>query len=243
MLQRKCRYSHSWLLFLCALLLQAVPTKGSAFFCSKEIFGVPALADCYRAVDNLPKTDKFLRYFIEEQLATGPPQADWPGWRDLRPTTEQRKSIQVPKFWAFGTCNIALLSFVHGHFHIYVSLASWNAVANAAMATLQLCLHRYGQGGAGTVTSAHGVQTLTVFIWKNGSPFEDTLNDYTSAAFPFGIDPTNPTILKIAKNISDGMNPSHRSSDQSNLTAMATLGRSNSSQGLSNSSAVPLDGS
>ena len=43
--------------------------------------------------------------------------------------------------------------------------------------------------------------------------------------------------------ISDGTSPILRSSDQLNLTAMATLGRSNSSQGLLNSFVVPLNGS
>ena len=102
MLQRRSPYSYSWLIFLCVLLLQTVSTKGSAFFCSKGIFGVPALADCYQALDSLPTTDHFLRYFIEDQLATAPPQADWPAWSDSRPIRERQKSIQVPKFWASG---------------------------------------------------------------------------------------------------------------------------------------------
>ena len=89
----------------------------------------------------------------------------------------------------------------------------------------------------------HGGQALTVFVWKNGAPFEDTLNYYTSTAFPLGIDPSNPIALKLTGNISDSMSPSNGSSNDLNLVAMQTLGHSNSSQGLPNSIALPVDSS
>ena len=106
MLRLKSTYSCLWLLFCYALLLQIVLIDGSAFFCSKEIYGVPALADCNQAINSLPTTDQSLRYFIEQQLATAPPLSDWHAWRDSRPIEEQRKPIQVPKFWAFGKAHL-----------------------------------------------------------------------------------------------------------------------------------------
>lgn len=36
---------------------------------------------------------------------------------------------------------------------------------------------------------------MTVFMWANGSPFEEVLGQYTSAAFPDGIDPNSPSSL------------------------------------------------
>ena len=35
-----------------------------------------------------------------------------------------------------------------------------------------------------------------MFLWQNGSPFDSTMNKYTSAAFPTGIDPRTPAILE-----------------------------------------------
>lgn len=35
-----------------------------------------------------------------------------------------------------------------------------------------------------------------MFLWRNGAVFDNTMNKYTSAAFPAGIDPRFPAILK-----------------------------------------------
>ena len=37
---------------------------------------------------------------------------------------------------------------------------------------------------------------LSIFLWEDGSRFDQTMNDYMSAPFPAGIDPANPTILQ-----------------------------------------------
>ncbi len=36
------------------------------------------------------------------------------------------------------------------------------------------------------------IPTLSVFVWQNGARFDRTINDYMSAPFPVGIDPSNP---------------------------------------------------
>lgn len=35
-----------------------------------------------------------------------------------------------------------------------------------------------------------------MFLWQNGAVFDSTMNKYTSAPFPAGIDPRTPAILK-----------------------------------------------
>ena len=104
------RHPHSSiaLLFYYVLLLKTVLSKASTIFCSRAVYGVPSQEDCTRALLTLPIDDESLRYFIEQQLATFPPQADWPGWTDSRPKEEQTEAVQVPKFWGSGTAYSAM---------------------------------------------------------------------------------------------------------------------------------------
>lgn len=37
---------------------------------------------------------------------------------------------------------------------------------------------------------------MTIFVWSNGAKFEEVVNQYTSAAYPVGIGPANPSILQ-----------------------------------------------
>ena len=36
-----------------------------------------------------------------------------------------------------------------------------------------------------------------MFLWENGAAFDATMNKYMTAAFPAGIDPRNPAILRM----------------------------------------------
>lgn len=58
--------------------------------------------DCHDALRILPTADLFDRYFVEQQLTTGPQQADWSSWSDIRPETLRQKIVQTPKFWSYG---------------------------------------------------------------------------------------------------------------------------------------------
>ena len=60
------------------------------------------MQDCAHVLAALPQADDFYRYYVEPQLETAPPGADWQGWIDGRPLPFQRKLIQVPKLWSFG---------------------------------------------------------------------------------------------------------------------------------------------
>ncbi|KAL6720009.1 hypothetical protein ACLMJK_001930, partial [Lecanora helva] len=46
-----------------------------------------------------------------------------------------------------------------------------------------------------------GHPIMTVFLWANESPFENSLAQYTSASLPVGIDPTNPVVLQTVNSI------------------------------------------
>ncbi len=90
------------LALFCILLIEIIPVRASLFYCSKAIYGVPAQQDCQEVLSTLPAADLFYRYFVEQQLSTGLPQADWTHWSDRRPLGLRQKIIQVPKFWSYG---------------------------------------------------------------------------------------------------------------------------------------------
>lgn len=59
--------------------------------------------------------------------------------------------------------------------------------------------------------SPHGIgpdgrATLTMFLWRNGAPFDTIMNRHSSAAFQAGIDPRNPTILRATNAFNNSMN-------------------------------------
>ena len=72
------------------------PAKASRYFCNKKVYGAPTRHDCLLALAALPATDRHPRYFIEQQLATGPPEADWQNWMGQATGV----AVQVPKFWS-----------------------------------------------------------------------------------------------------------------------------------------------
>lgn len=91
-----------WFLFHCLVLLPLVAASGSSYFCSKSIYDSPDMRDCSYALAAVPQADGFLRYYIEQQLATGPPDFNWRDWKDERPSPFQTNKVQVPKFWNYG---------------------------------------------------------------------------------------------------------------------------------------------
>ena len=78
------------------------------------------------------------------------------------------------------------------------------------------CLLVNKQGGAATVTGespsfnqhkanhslspatdSHNAPILSIFLWANGASFENVMANYMSAAWPVGIDPTDPGSLRF----------------------------------------------
>lgn len=84
-----------------ALVLAYVCTVDGFVFCSREIFGVPKYSDCAGALSAVP-TDNVIQFFVEQQLRTEPPEANWPQFFDPRPIGLQKAIVQVPKWWSRG---------------------------------------------------------------------------------------------------------------------------------------------
>lgn len=91
-----------WFLVQNLVFLSWAVDSRSSYFCSKAVYNSPVMQDCAHALAALPQADEYFRYYVEPQLETAPPEADWQGWIDERPVGFQRKVIQVPKFWSYG---------------------------------------------------------------------------------------------------------------------------------------------
>ena len=86
---------------LAVIILQTALNNASPHLCSNERYGSPASESCLEAVSKIPQ-DRTLRYFVEQQLRTAPPQADWPGFQDSRPVGSKASVMQLPKLWSQG---------------------------------------------------------------------------------------------------------------------------------------------
>lgn len=99
MLQPACSLSLMYSrTFVFALILARVCIVESFIFCSRDIFGFPKYSDCMLALRAVP-TDNVIQYFVEQQLRTGLPEANWATFVDPRPSGSKREVVQVPKLW------------------------------------------------------------------------------------------------------------------------------------------------
>ena len=64
-------------------------------------------------MNSFPTPHPYYYYFIEQQLATGPPVADWTEWWDSRAPGRERTIIQIPKFWSHGMKQPPLAHFFY----------------------------------------------------------------------------------------------------------------------------------
>ena len=101
LLQRALWLSPKFAKFCCVLLLAYISVIEASVFCSREVFGRPRYRDCMQALSAVP-TDKFVQFFVEQQLRTDFPGASWPQFVDPRPLGRQKKVVQVPKLWNYG---------------------------------------------------------------------------------------------------------------------------------------------
>lgn len=92
---KELRMLHIWLLLIKIYSIQA------AEYCSHGSYGRPAPADCVRLISRLPN-DKIIRFFVEQDLRTAPPQANWIGFADPRQSGYKQKIMQLPKWWSEG---------------------------------------------------------------------------------------------------------------------------------------------
>ena len=69
-----------------------------------NIYGNPFWADCTAALDRMPH-DSTGRFFVEQQMRTAPPAADWIAFVDGQGRYPQSVA-QLPKWWSRGEFNI-----------------------------------------------------------------------------------------------------------------------------------------
>lgn len=157
-----------------------------------NIYGNPFWPDCTAALDKLPR-DTTVRFFVEQQMRTAPPAANWIELVDGRGPYSQ-PIAQLPKWWSrgesnilhnlvlsfdladrctdgkAGTCNVFIMGYVNfdsSQVHIISSaVSSWYSLLDAGYRIVSGCLCT-GQGG-GWITQ-DGVQGFTIFQDTFGS--------------------------------------------------------------------------
>ena len=82
----------------CLLLAQPFCVSG-AFYCSASGYGNPDYGDCLAALSTLPSTVAD-QWFLEQQVRTELPTADWQHWVDSRPPALRQPLAQLPKWWS-----------------------------------------------------------------------------------------------------------------------------------------------
>ena len=98
---------------LCIALL-LVPTLHAAdygTFCNENVYGNPISIDCIGSLANFPINDNAIRWFVEQQLRTAPPQAVWGSFQDPRSPGERQTIVQLPRRVSSGQSDLRLLPF------------------------------------------------------------------------------------------------------------------------------------
>lgn len=99
MLQPASSLSRNYFLIFC-ISLTLVQVEAFVF-CSADIFGFPNYRDCMGALSAVP-TDEVVQFFVEQQLRTGLPEANWVTFVDPRSPGTRREVVQLPKLWNYG---------------------------------------------------------------------------------------------------------------------------------------------
>lgn len=89
-----------WTFSFCSVLVHVLSSNAYPK-CNGGLYGSPTYADCHHALSSIPQ-DTAIHFFVEQQLRTAPPQADWEYFPDLRPLRYQLPHAQTPKWWSRG---------------------------------------------------------------------------------------------------------------------------------------------
>ena len=152
----------------CLLIAQTFFVDGRVY-CSARFYGSPDSVDCSAALLNLPG-DTADRWFLEQQLRTALPTADWRSFVDGRSPALWQPVVQLQKWWSHsqssflylypscwcrwaGTCNIALVMYGHLHLVVPVAFLKWSDIRNLGYQVAWNCVENSQQGGAGEIFS------------------------------------------------------------------------------------------
>lgn len=81
-------------------LSNAAPSLLNSPYCD-GVYGFPLYSDCTKVLSRLPQ-DEIVHFFVEQQLRSAAPQADWPPFEDPRLRKYQQAVVQIPKWWSHG---------------------------------------------------------------------------------------------------------------------------------------------
>ena len=98
---------------LCIALLLAPMLHAADYgtFCNRNVYGSPISIDCIGSLANFPINDYAIRWFVEQQLRTAPPQAVWDSFQDPRRPGERQTIVQLPRRISFGQSDLRFLPF------------------------------------------------------------------------------------------------------------------------------------
>lgn len=80
--------------------------------CNSVVYGRPIPTDCQKLLSRLPQ-DKEVHVFVDQQMRTAPPQADWTYIGDPRPREYQQTLVQLPKWWSHGSCQLHASTIIY----------------------------------------------------------------------------------------------------------------------------------
>ena len=99
-LSRRARAAR--LLYIALSLAQVLYATDNDVFCNAGVYGNPISIQCIGVLATFPIHDTDVRYFVEQQLRTAPPQAVWNAFKDPRPPSEAQAIVPLPKRVSFG---------------------------------------------------------------------------------------------------------------------------------------------
>ena len=71
-------------------------------YCNGDIYGKPVSIQCISILARFPVHDTAVRYFVEQQMRTAPPAANWDAFTDPRPPNQKQAIVQLPKWISQG---------------------------------------------------------------------------------------------------------------------------------------------
>lgn len=97
---RWLRRSHLFAFFLELWSLFFPTSQAFSTPTCNDIYGSPTQADCTAALASLPR-DTAVHYFVEQQIRTAPPVANWIPFVD-HGERDPQLIVQLPKWWSRG---------------------------------------------------------------------------------------------------------------------------------------------
>ena len=94
-------FLHVRLACLLLLVLNLLQTRAASYECSIPRYGQPRRSDCGGALSKIPES-RTINFFVEQQLRTAPPRADWARFEDPRAPRHRYPVKQLPILWSQG---------------------------------------------------------------------------------------------------------------------------------------------